>query len=155
VFICLYYVTQVERSSRTGCEGDQRVDRIETGGRDSGGADSTCVCRESTVQRRLSVTGHRHCEIEAVFERLPPCLPYGCGYSQIGRSRHRFKRLFRVLVLRGQCFILRALYPSKSGPMHKHIVKHVVADQASKSGPMHKHIVKHVGADHVGADRLV
>jgi len=25
-----------------------------------------------------------------------------------------------------QCFIFGALYPSKSGPIHKHIVKHIV-----------------------------
>jgi len=130
VFICLCYVTQVECSSRTGREGDQRIDRIETGGRDSGRADSTCVCREGTLKRRLSVADHRHSEVEAVFERFPPCLPYGCRCSQIGRSHHQFQRLSRVLVLRGQCFILRALYPSKSGLMHKHIVKHVVRTKA-------------------------
>jgi hypothetical protein len=28
-------------------------------------------------------------------------------------------------VLRGQCFIFAALYPSKSGLIHKHIVKHI------------------------------
>ena len=46
-----------------------------------------------------------------------------------------------------------ALFPSKSGLMNKHIVKHIVAAcqciidgvlEASKSGPSHTHIVKHI-----------
>jgi len=37
---------------------------------------------------------------------------------------------------------LGALYPSKSGLMNKHIVKHIV--KPSQSGLMNKHIVKHI-----------
>jgi hypothetical protein len=34
-------------------------------------------------------------------------------------------------VLRGQSFIFGALYPSKSGLVHKHIVKHIGKDKVS------------------------
>ena len=44
--------------------------------------------------------------------------------------------------LLGQYFIFGALYPSKSGLMNKHIVKHIGALFPSKSGLMNKHIVK-------------
>ena len=47
------------------------------------------------------------CECNAVASYL--------GFENFGRS------------LQGQCFIFGALCPSKSGPMNKHIVKHITS----------------------------
>ena len=35
-----------------------------------------------------------------------------------------------LIVLQGQCFIFGAQYPSKSGLIHKHIVKHIACQAA-------------------------
>ena len=100
--------------------------------------------RETYRASSSSVKCSEECPITATFLLL---------VGPMDRGRESFREIsFLLWVLQDQCFIFRALYPSKSGLiMDKHIMKHFWSTCfifgalcPFKSGLIHKHIVKHI-----------